>query len=312
MTQETKPITITGYKGFDKNLQCRGFQYEVGREYETDEAELCKKGFHFCENPHDVFSYYNAGEGNRFAIVEASDVSDEKKEDSKRVSKRISIKAEISVFEICKIAVSTFFENFGFKKKIESAETNNAGNYGAANAGNRGAANAGDCGAANAGNRGAANAGDWGAANAGDWGAANAGNRGAANAGNRGAANAGNYGAANAGNYGAANAGNYGAANAGNRGAANAGDCGAANAGNRGAANAGNRGAAIVSNGGKVKGGKGCVLVARNIEWNDDSAQYEVTDWACGIVDGVNIKENTWYKLRNGKLVEADAEENNQ
>ena len=148
--------------------------------------------------------------------MEASDVSDEKKEDSKRVSKRISIKAEISVFEICKIAVSTFFENFGFKKKIESAETNNAG-Y-----------------------RGAANAGDWGAANAGDW------------------------------------------------------------------------GAAIVSNGGKVKGGKGCVLVARNIEWNDDSAQYEVTDWACGIVDGVNIKENTWYKLRNGKLVETDAEENNQ
>ena len=232
MTQETKPITITGYKGFDKNLQCRGFQYEVGKEYETNETELCKRGFHFCENPHDVFSYYNAGEGNRFAIVEASDVSDEKQEDSKRVSKRIRIKAEISVFEICKIAVSTFFENFGFKKKIESAETNNAG----------------DCDAANAGDCDAANAGDWGAANAGDWGAANAG------------------------------------------------DCGAA----------------IVSNGGKVKGGKGCVLVARNIEWNDDTDQYEVTDWACGIVDGVNIKENTWYKLENGKLVEADAEETNQ
>ena len=320
MTQETKPITITGYKGFDKNLQCRGFQYEVGKEYETNETELCKRGFHFCENPHDVFSYYNAGEGNRFAIVEASDVSDEKKEDSKRVSKRIRIKAEISVFEICKIAVSTFFENFGFNKKIESAETNNAGYRGAANAGSCGAANAGDWGAANAGNYGAANAGDWGAANAGDYGAANAGNRGAANAGDwgaanagyRGAANAGNRGAANAGDWGAANAGNYGAANAGDWGAANAGDYGAANAGDWGAANAGNYGAAIVSNGGKVKGGKGCVLVARNIEWNDDTAQYEVTDWACGIVDGVNIKEDTWYRLENGKLVEADAEENNQ
>ena len=224
MTQETKPITTTGYKGFDKNLQCRGFQYEVGKEYETDEAELCQKGFHFCENPHDVLSYYSAGEGNRFAIVEASDVSDEKQDDSKRVSKRIRIKAEISVFEMCKIAVSAFFENFGFKKKIESAETNNAGD----------------------------------------------------------------------------------------RGAANAGDCGAANAGDRGAANAGNCGAAIVSNGGKVKGGKGCVLVARNIEWSDGTNQYEVTDWACGIVDGVNIKENTWYKLEKGKLVEADAEETDQ
>ena len=280
MTQETKPITITGYKGFDKNLQCRGFQYEVGKEYETKEAELCRKGFHFCENPHNVLSYYCAGESNRFAIVEASDVSDEQQDESKRVSKRIRIKAEISVFEICKIAVSAFFENFGFKKKIESADTNNAGDRGAANAGNYGAANAGNCGAANAGDYGAANAG--------------------------------NCGAANAGNCGAANAGDCGAANAGNCGAANAGDCGAANAGDCGAANAGDYGAAIVSNGGKVKGGKGCVLVARNIEWSDYTYQYEVTDWACGIVDGVNIKENTWYKLRNGKLVEADAEETDQ
>ena len=184
-----------------------------------------RKGFHFCENPHDVLGFYSAGEGHRFAIVEASDVSDEKEnEDSKRVAKRIKVKAEISVFEICKIAVSAFFENFGFKKKIESADTNNAGD--------------------------------------------------------KGAANAGDYGAANAGDYGAANAGYC--------------------------------GAAIVSNNGRVKGGYGCVLVARNIEWNDGNNRYEVTDWACGIVDGVNLKENTWDKLRNGKLVEADAEENNQ
>ena len=209
--------TITGYKGFDKNLQCRGFQYEVGKEYETDEAKLCEKGFHFCENPHDVLDYYGAGEGHRFAIVEASDVSDEKEnEDSKRVAKRIKVKAEISVFEICKISVSAFFENFGFKKKIESADTNNAGDWGAANAGYRGAANAGDY------------------------------------------------------------------------------------------------GAAIVSNNGRVKGGYGCVLVARNIEWVSDNNRYEVTDWACGIVDGVNLKEDTWYKLDNGKLVEADAEESDQ
>ena len=239
--------TITGYKGFDKNLQCRGFQYEVGKEYETDEVKLCEKGLHFCENPHDVLNYYSAGEGHRFAIVEASGVSEEKgDEDSKRVAKRLKVKAEISVFEICKIAVSAFFENFGFKKKIESADT--------ANAGDCGAANAGDCGAANAGN--------------------------------------------------------FGAANAGNFGAANAGYCGAANAGDKGAANAGYCGAAIVSNNGRVKGGYGCVLVARNIiKWNNDNNRYEVTDWACGIVDGVNLKENTWYRLDNGKLVEADAKE---
>lgn len=75
---ETENKTVKGYKGFDKNLKCRDFQYEIGKEYETERAELCKEGFHFCENPHDVLSYYSAGEGNRFAVVEASDVSDEK------------------------------------------------------------------------------------------------------------------------------------------------------------------------------------------------------------------------------------------
>ena len=273
---------MKGYKGFDKDLKCRDLQYEVGKETAVDgEIKLCKRGIHFCKNPHDIFSYYVPGENNRFAVVEAEDVSNERNDDdSKRVCRRVTVKAEISVFEICKIAVSTFFENFGFKKKIKSADTNNAGNYGAANAGYKGAANAGN------------------------YGAANAGDKGAANAGYKGAANAGNYGAANAGDYGAANAGYKGAANAGNYGAANAGYKGAANAGNYGAANAGDYGAAIVSNNGRVKGGYGCVLVARNIEYSIETTRYEVVDWACAIVDGKDIKPDTWYRLKDGKLVE--------
>ena len=241
---------MKGYKGFDKDLKCRDLQYEVGKETAVDgDIELCKRGIHFCENPHDVFSYYAPGENNRFAVVEAEDVSDERNDnDSKRVCKRLTVKAEISVFEICKIAVSTFFENFGFKKKIESADTNNAGDWGAARAG------------------------DWGAARAGDWGAAQAGDWGAAQAGNCGAARAGNWGAARAGNCGAARAGNW--------------------------------GAAIVSNSGRVKGGYGCVLVARNIEYSEETKRYEVTDWACAIVDGKDIKPDTWYILKDGKLVE--------
>ena len=201
---------MKGYKGFNKDLKCRDFQYEIGKEFETDNAVLCEKGFHFCENPHDVFAYYGAGDNNRFCYIEAEDVSDEKKEDSKRACKKIKITDEISVFHICKIAVSTFFENFGFKEKIEKSDCNNAGDYGAANAG------------------------DYGAANAGDFGAAN-----------------------------------------------------------------------VLKNG-KVKGGYGCVLVARNIEYVD--GKLEVTDWACSIVDGVNIKADTWYKLKDGKLIECDEE----
>ena len=371
---------IKGYKGFDKDLKCRDKQYAIGETFMEEKTKLCDYGMHFCENPHDIFGYYEAGNNNRFCEVEALDVSDEREGDSKRVAKTLFVKAEISVFQICKIAVSTFFENFGFNKKIESADCNVAGYRGAANAGDNGAANAGDRGAANAGYRGAANqgimgrqrrimeppnAGDYGAANAGDYGAANAGYcgaanagdygaanagdrganvgyrgaanagyrgaanagyrgaanagyRGAANAGNRGAANAGYCGAANAGDYGAANAGDRGAANAGYRGAANAGDYGAANAGDYGAANAGDNGAAnagdngvaVVSNEGKVKGGLGCILVARNIEYNDNTNKHEVTDWACAIVDGEKIKADTWYHLIDGELKEVKKEEN--
>lgn len=123
---------MKGYKGFDKDLKCRDLQYEVGKETAVDgDIELCKRGIHFCENPHDIFSYYAPGENNRFAVVEAEDVSDERNnDDSKRVCRRLTVKAEISVFEICKIAVSTFFENFGFKNKVDSTNTNNAGDCG--------------------------------------------------------------------------------------------------------------------------------------------------------------------------------------
>ena len=59
-----------------------------------------------------------------------------------------------------------------------------------------------------------------------------------------------------------------------------------------------------MSNGGRVKGGYGCVLVARNIEYSKETSRYEVTDWACAIVGGKDIKPDTWYRLKDGKLVE--------
>jgi hypothetical protein len=277
---------MKGYKGFKKDLKCRDKQYTLGKEEREDTASLCKSGMHFCENPHDVFAYYSAGDKNRFCEVEADEVSDKKENDSKRVAKRLTVKAEISVFHICKIAVSTFFDNFGFNAKISSANKNNAGD--------RGAANSGDCGAANSG--------DWGAANSGDCGAANAGNGGAANSGDWGAANAGDYGAANAGDRGAANAGNRGAANAGDWGAANAGDYGAANAGNGGAASVKDNGVAICSTGGKVKGGKGSVLVLVDRDENSN-----IVDFAAAEVDGKVVLPDTWYRLDGGKFVRTEA-----
>jgi hypothetical protein len=303
---------MKGFKGFDKNLKCKGKQYAIGREEAEETASLCNTGLHFYENPHDLFNFYQPCNGNRFCEIEAYEVSDEKTTDSIRVAKKLTVKKEISVSHICKIAVDIFFGNFGFEAKINSADTNNAGSHAAANADDRGAANAGVCGAANAGIYGAANAGDFGAANSGYYGAANAVDSGEANAGDCGAANAGDNGVANAGDCGAANTGSSGAANAGSSGAANAGDSGAANAGRYGVANAGRygeasvkeSGVAIAATSGTVKGGKGSVLVLvnRDIDGN-------INDYAVAVVDGRTIKADTWYRLSDGKF-EEDAAKN--
>ena len=190
-----------------------------------------------------------------------------------------------------------------------------AGYCGAATAGDCGAATAGDCGAATAGNRGAATAGNRGAATAGYRGAATAGNRGAATAGYCGAATAGDCGAATAGYCGAATAGDFGSTTAGYRGAATAGDCGAATAGYRGAATAGDFGAATSrgksevgtnglavarGNNVKVKGGIGSILVIAE----ENTSNYDIADWKAVIVDGKNVKADTWYRLKDGELCE--------
>ena len=93
---------MKAYKGFDKELKCRGFQYEIGKEYETDEAEQCKSGFHACENPLDCFSYYAPGE-SRYCEVEIEDNGQRNSDDSKVVGKKIKIGAELSVAKICKL-----------------------------------------------------------------------------------------------------------------------------------------------------------------------------------------------------------------
>jgi hypothetical protein len=78
------------YKGFDKDLKCRDFQYEIGKTYEEPTAELCEKGFHACEYPLDVFGYYTPGDMSRYCEVDLDDVSHKKSnEDSKRCGKRL-------------------------------------------------------------------------------------------------------------------------------------------------------------------------------------------------------------------------------
>lgn len=63
---------VIAYKGFNEDLTCRGFQYEVGKEYTEDEVSICNRGFHACENPFDVLNFYGDVLNNRFCVVEQS------------------------------------------------------------------------------------------------------------------------------------------------------------------------------------------------------------------------------------------------
>ena len=84
------------YKGFDKNLKCRDFQYEIGKEYEESEAKQCQKGFHACEYPLDVFGYYPPAD-SRYCEVEQSGEISKGDGDTKVASTKIKIGAEIGI-----------------------------------------------------------------------------------------------------------------------------------------------------------------------------------------------------------------------
>ena len=280
---------MKAYKGFDENLKCRDFQYEIGKTYEEPTAELCEKGFHACEYPLDVFEYYAPGNMSRYCEVDLDDVSDQMSGDSKRCGKKIAVKAEIGIAGLVSAQIQYVKEHATMKHTDPKQAT--AGDFGAATAGDSGAVTAGFSGAATAGNFGAATAGESGAATAGFSGAATAGDSGAATAGFSGAATAGNFGAATAGNFGAATAGKHGAATAGDSGAATS----------RGSVSVGENGCGLVRGENvKIKGGMGAILVIA-VENDED---YGIKKWKAFVVDGKNIKPDTWYKLKNGDIVE--------
>ena len=152
------------YKGMDRDMKCRGFQYEVGKEYETDRAEACECGFHACEYPLDVFNYYAPANSRYFEVEQSGELS-RLSDDSKVASTKIKIGAELSIAGLVKAAIE-----YTREKSTEEIGGHATGNRGAASAtGDQGAASAtGYCGAASA-------TGNWGAASA-------TGNQGAASA----------------------------------------------------------------------------------------------------------------------------------
>lgn len=116
---------MKAYKGFDKDLKCRGFQYEAVKEYETENAKLCESGFHACENPLNTLSYYKPGE-SRYCEVEL-DATEERGDDSKRVGKRIKIETEIGLKGVIEAGVKFVFDKCeGVTEQAASGRYGNA------------------------------------------------------------------------------------------------------------------------------------------------------------------------------------------
>ena len=227
--------SIKGYKGFDKDMTCRGFQYEEGKEYETDKAEVCEKGFHACEYPLDCFSYYRPAESVYHEVEQSGEISKREDEDTKLASTKVKIGAKLSIAGIVQAAIE--YTSSRAKKESDSDSRKGAssatGDYGASSA-------TGDCGASSA-----------------------------------------------------------------------TGNCGASSAtGYKGASSAEDKDSIAVAWGyhGKAKGVLGSYLVLA--DWEGDESNYWTQElWSLKgakmvRVDGKNIKENTFYTMVNGEIVE--------
>ena len=122
------------YKGTDKDMKCRGFQFELGKEYVEEEAKLCEKGFHGCEYPLDVFAHYDPA-SSRFFVADLDGVTDEREScDTKLVGTKIKLRAEIGIAGIVKAGVEYI------KEKAESSKNQTGYCSAATNTGDRSAA----------------------------------------------------------------------------------------------------------------------------------------------------------------------------
>ena len=223
---------VKSYKGFNKDMTCRDFQYKEGKEYETSKAVVCNEGFHACEHPLDCLGYYPPNTSVYHEVEQTGEFSsDSGSRDSKIASTKIKIGAKLSIARLVQAAID-------FTKSKTVTMQDATGDYGASSA---------------------------------------------------------------TGDYGASSATGY-------KGASSAtGDCGASSAtGYKGASSADNSTAVAVAWGyeSKAKGCIGAHIVCA--EWKYDNLN---NDWffvgaKMSIVDGVKIKADTYYTLRDGEFVE--------
>ena len=236
---------IIAYKAMDKNMMCRGKQYEVGKTYHEDKADCCRAGMHACENPLDVLHYYPLKDGPRFFEVECGGNVNKSGEDSKLACTELTVKGEVNFAGLVKAAVNAVFNRVKGKKPFSSGYYSTAGSSG-------NSSTAGSIGYYST------------AGSSGDYSTAGS-------SGNSSTAGSSGYSST------AAATGAY---------------CNA---------KADGKDSIAVVNGafGKACGALGCYLVLT--EYDDDGNMLLAK---MAKVDGVVIKKNTWYTLKNGEFVE--------
>lgn len=329
------------YKGFNKNLQCRGFQYEIGKDYTEEKASICSQGFHACEFPLNVFKYYPPST-SRFCEVEL-DVNDQISDDTKRVGKHIKIKEEIGIFGLIEesidyiknhlcldndnsinqsyrgVSINTNYYSTSINTADRGATTNTGGMSIAKNIGDRSAAtNTGNMSVViSSGKMSAAtNTGGYSVAtnqgyrstttNTGDCSAAsNIGDKSTAtNTGDSSIAINIGYKSVSTNTGNNSTAINSGACSV----ATNTGDCSVAiNTGDCSSASVERNESVAIATGyqGKAKGGLGCFLVLADWRIEPDGS-YHIADVKSVQVDGVNIKADTFYTLVNNEFIEVE------
>ena len=123
-------MAIKSYKGFDKNLRCRDFQYKIGGIYEMDgEIKVCNRGFHACESPFDVFDHYTMID-SRFCEVEQDGNISKEDRGTKICSSKIKIKAELKLADMIYLGVE-WLKEITSPEKIKTSIKDNSSGYGA-------------------------------------------------------------------------------------------------------------------------------------------------------------------------------------
>ena len=263
---------IIAYKAMDKNMQCRGKQYEVGKTYHEDKADCCRAGMHACENPLDVLCYYPLKDNPRFFEVECGGDVDKSGEDSKLACTELTVKGELNFAGLVKATANAVFNRVKGKEPFSSGYSSTAGSSGNYST----AGSSGD--SSTAGSSGYYST----AGSSGD--SSTAGSSGySSTAGSSGYSST----AGSSGNYSTAgSSGNYSTAAA---------------TGSRCIAKVDGKDSIAVANGhgSKARGAMGCYLVLT--EYDDDG---HMLCAKMAQVDGKSVKENVWYTLKNGEFVE--------